>query len=146
MHRKYVVHNTRDISWVEEARGRGFTAGWRNDRWQDNPFDDPKMNLAWQAGYRQGRNKAQMRSNYHKGELRNKKFEAPSRDFKSERGFQAKVFSSTGGVVATSPPFLKELPAQQWASKKIEEALKKGFRVSSKVFAGFFDPFQLKEA
>jgi ribosome modulation factor len=147
MRRKYVIYNTHDISWAEEAHGRGYTAGLRNDRWQDNPFDNPELNKAWQAGYKAGQNQARLRKNYRKGELRNKRFEKPlQRDFRSERGYQAKVFASTGTVVATSPPFLKELTAQQWLSQKVNEALKKGFRVSGKVFPGFFDPYQLEAA
>jgi hypothetical protein len=61
-------------------------------------------------------------------------------DFKSERGFQAKVFSSTGGLVAQSPVFLNESKANRWLQERIEQAIKAGFRVTGKVFPGFFDP------
>ena len=146
MLRKYVIHNTRDVTWVEESYGLGYQAGLKSDRYQHNPYDDPKRNLAWQKGYREGQTKSKLRSNYRKGEIRNKRFERPAQhDFKSERGYQAVIMSSTGGVVTKSPPFLRELGAQRWASRKIEEAIKKGFRVSSKVLPGFFDPWQLQE-
>lgn len=69
-----------------------------------------------------------------------------SKDFKSERGYQAKIFSSTGGVVATSQPYLNEAAANKWLQKKIEAVIKLGHRVSGKVFPGFFDPYLLQGA
>ena len=207
MLRKYVIYNTRDVTWVEESYGLGYQAGLRSDRYQHNPYDDPERNLAWQKGYREGQTKFKLRSNYRKGELRNKSFERPAqrdadlkryavlvhngygleykteveaknvmearkkwllrarpyetkfvvqeirdrtkdptKDFKSERGWIAKVYSSTGSVVAQSPAFLSEKLANRWMQERIEKAIKMGYRVTGKVQPGFFDPWQVAQS
>lgn len=149
----YVVYNhfgTRDGSNSERAYAEGFQARKADVRKSKVPYTEPVLASSWLLGWRDADQKFKLRSQYRQGELRNKSFQRPplrdAQDFKSERGYQAKVFSSTGGVVATSPPYLKELTAQQWLSKKVDQAIAKGYRVSGKVFPGFFDPYQLKEA
>lgn len=63
-----------------------------------------------------------------------------AKDFKSERGYQAKIFSSNGNVVGTSPVYIDQYDAENWLTKSLEKAKKLGFYVTGKTFAGFFDP------
>jgi len=156
MHRRFVIYNTRDITWEEEAYGRGWHAGAQAERYASNPYrnnqyagpDAAKMSQEWERGYKAGESAAKVRRGYFKGEIRKHGLRyqpAAQHDFRSERGFVAKVYSSTGGIVAESPPFIDEKKARYWMSERIEKAIKMGYRVRGQVMAGFFDPWQLEQ-
>lgn len=150
-----------DLSWGYEDQFRARDAkdtvgsqeeiaygeGYHSQRSDESPYMSAELKAAWERGRKAAKIQGKATSNYFKGEIRKTRFERPalrdSKDFNSERGFIAKVFSANGRVVAQSEPFLSDSPAEDWLRKQIDKAARLGYHVTGKVFNGYFDPAQL---
>ena len=64
-----------------------------------------------------------------------------SRDFKSERGFVARLINAqTGGVLSRSEPFISSNSAKKWIQQNALQFINAGKRVKAEITSEFFDP------
>lgn len=84
----------------------------------------------WELGYKNGRKIRKQRTGGR-----------DHRDYKSERGYVAKVLGPNGSVLAQSPEaFISERSARNWLTAQIANFAKFGRHVTGSVAHVFFDP------
>jgi hypothetical protein len=126
-----------------------YGEGWHSAS-NSNPYDEPALKAAWEKGRAARKQKQKMNTNYRRGESRGKNFEPPrqrtsndmSRDYKSEKGYVAKLVDvTTGAILARSEPHISNgVALKAWTQAKARELIQRGKRVKAEVVVVFFDP------
>jgi hypothetical protein len=129
----------------EQAYGEGFHSQLRS-----SPYSEAELTKAWENGKKAAELKNKLRKNsFYQGPQaagmkRKVSFDPPkirqdSRDFKSERGYVAKIINTAkGSTLARSEPMISEASARKWAAEQAPKF--RTMRTKAELEMVFYDP------
>lgn len=136
---------------VDRPEDEAYKAGANSRRTDQNPYTSSELKAAWERGRKVRKQAEKFSSSARMGEYpvgpgsKRTAFIQPrirdAKDFKSERGYVARILNSlTGNQLQQSPPFISERSANRWIQEQIVNFVKLGKKVSGKVDLIFYDP------
>ena len=142
-----------DQDGVGTPKEVAYGLGYHAQQGETSPYSDAALSSEWARGKADARTAKKLMGHEFKsgrggptgaGMKRNVSFQQPRQrdqsDFKSERGFVAKVLNANGSAIATSQPFISDRSAQRWLNEQKENFAKMGKRVTGQIAHVFFDP------
>jgi hypothetical protein len=129
----------------EQAYGEGYHSQLRS-----SPYSESNLTKFWERGREAAKLKNKFRKNSYVVGVRGQSFQPPkqrddgSRDFRSERGYVAKIINTAkGSVLARSEPFISEASAKRWAAEQAPKY--RTMRTKAEVEMVFYDPERVND-